>query len=62
MKQNGSPLAKRTLPGRVKCQFIVKGNGSQSVSTRPTSGWMPSLMWFGGPITHIDQPSGVRNR
>ncbi len=43
MKQNGSPLSKRIRPGRVKIQFMVKGNGSQSVSIRPLSGWMPSL-------------------
>ncbi len=61
-KQNGSPFSKRTVPGRVKIQFIVKGKGSQSVSTSPASGWMPSLMWLGGPMVQIDQPGGVRNR
>ena len=53
MKQNGSPFSKCTRPGRVKIQFMVKGKGSQSVSTRPASGWMPSLRWLGGPPAHI---------
>ena len=29
MKQNGSPFLNEIMPGRVKRQFIVKGNGSQ---------------------------------
>ena len=44
MKQKGSPFSNLTRPGRVKSQFMVKGKGSQSVSIRPTSGWMPSFM------------------
>ena len=62
MKQKGSPLANLTRPGRVKSQFIVNGNGSQSVSISPTRGWMPSLMWLGEPEHIIPQPGGVRNR
>ena len=38
MKQKGSPFSNLIRPGRVKIQFMVKGNGSQSVSIRPTSG------------------------
>ena len=59
-KQNGSPFLKLTMPGRVKRQFIVKGNGSQYVSTTPISGWMPSLMRLGGPLTNKSQPGSVR--
>ena len=33
---------KITSPGRVICQFIVNGKGSQSVSTRPVSGAIPT--------------------
>ena len=62
MKQKGSPFSKRTLPGRVKIQFMVKGKGSQSVSTMPTRGWTPSLTWLGGPPVHRSQPGRVRNR
>ena len=36
-------FAEMIRPGRVKIQFIVNGNGSQSVSTSPVSAWMPSL-------------------
>ena len=46
----------------VSSQFMVKGKGSQSVSTTPASGWMPSFTWLGAPIAIIDQPGGVRNR
>ena len=38
MKAKGSSFSKITSPGRVICQFIVNGKGSQSVSTRPVSG------------------------
>ncbi len=62
MKQKGSPFSNMTRPGRVKIQFIVKGKGSQSVSIRPTSGWMPSFTWLGDPEHSIPQPGGVRNR
>ena len=62
MLLNRKPKPSRTLPGRVKIQFIVNGKGSQSVSTSPCSAWMPSLTWLGAPWTHIDQPGGVRNR
>jgi hypothetical protein len=58
MKAKGSPLRKTTSPGRVICQFIVNGNGSQSVSTRPVSGVMPSFGQFGGPVTQTPQPIG----
>ena len=61
MKQNGSPASKRTTPGRVKRQFIVNGNGSQSVSTRPSSATTPSLTMLGGPRVHTAQPGEVRN-
>ena len=62
MKQKGSPFSNLTLPGRVKIQFMVKGKGSQSVSIRPVSGWMPSLTWLGEPCASIPQPGGVLNR
>jgi len=34
---------------------MVKGKGSQSVSIRPPSGWMPSLIRFGGPAIPTDE-------
>src|SRR5580658_678758 len=61
MKQNGSPASKRTTPGRVNFQFIVNGNGSQSVSTRPSSGTIPSLTQLGAPRAQTAQPGEVLN-
>ena len=61
MKQNGSPASKRITPGRVKRQFMVKGNGSQSVSTSPSRATMPSLTVLGAPRVHTAQPGEVRN-
>lgn len=61
--QNGSPFSKPTHSQiRVNFQFIVKVDISQSVSTTPSSGWMPSLMWLAGPFTQRLTPFGVRNK
>ena len=61
--QIGSSFSNFTrLPGRVNRQFIVNGNGSQSVSTMPSKAMMPSFGVFAGPRTTRSTPSGVRNR
>ena len=60
--QIGSSFSNLTLPGRVICQFIVNGYGSQSVSITPVSGAMPSLGWLNGPVASRFQPGSVRNR
>ena len=51
-----------TMPGPVKRQFIVNGMGSQSVSTRPSSGTMPNFDVFGAPRHQRPQPGEVRKR
>jgi hypothetical protein len=48
--------------GRVTFQFMVKVLADQSVSTTPSSAWMPSFGWLLGPFTHRLMPGGVRNR
>jgi hypothetical protein len=45
----------------VNFQFMVKGNGSQSVSTSPSKATMPSLTIFGAPRAQQAQPGEVRN-
>src|SRR5207249_3542105 len=61
--QMGSPRSKRTGKfGRVSFQFIVNVEGSQSVSTMPSSAWAPSLIQLVGPFTQRLMPGGVRNR
>ena len=62
MKQNGSSASNRTRPGRVNIQFIVNVNESQSVSTTPSSGAMPSLGRLGTPRTQSATEGSVRNR
>jgi hypothetical protein len=62
MKQKASPFSNRTVPGRVKRQFIENVNGSQSVSTSPSSATMPSFREFGSPRHQIAHSGSVRNR
>src|SRR5262245_46373123 len=50
------------MPGRVNIQFMVNGNGDQSVSITPQSGAMPSFGRFIGPCTMRSYPGSVRNR
>jgi hypothetical protein len=50
------------LEGLVIFQLIVNVNGSQSVSTRPSSATAPSRQKFVGPRTIRFQPGGVTNR
>ena len=61
--QYGSPGSNRIHSNaRGTFQFIVNVDAAQSVSTTPSSGWIPSFGQFAGPFTHRLIAGGVRNR